>query len=171
MIRIEGLSCIYQTRLLTEKDINAIFELCSGNPLYYYHCPPLVTPESLLYDMKALPPKKTAEDKYYFGYFSGEKLIAVMDLIDAYPEPACAFIGFFMTDCSVQGHGVGSEIIRGLSNFLAENEYREIRLGWVRGNLQAESFWKKNGFSETGVTWDTGKYTVIYSRKPLVKYN
>ena len=31
------------------------------------------------------------------GYYDGEKLIAVMDLILTYPDEQTAFIGFFMT--------------------------------------------------------------------------
>ena len=36
--------------------------------------------------MKALPPNKEAFDKYYLGYYDGEKLIAVMDFILGYPD-------------------------------------------------------------------------------------
>ena len=117
--------------------------------------------------MKALPPKKEAADKYYVGYYDGGKLIAVMDLILAYPDTETAFIGFFMTDVSVQGRGVGSIIIRDLCDSLKTCGFSGIRLGWVRGNPQAEHFWRKNGFIATGVTYDTDRYTVVVAQRDL----
>ena len=45
---------------------------------------------------------------------------------------------------------------------------KEIRLGWVDGNPQAEHFWHKNGFKETGATNVTEAYTVIVARRELI---
>ena len=41
----------------------------------------MATAQSIVDDMNALPPRTTYDDKYYIGYFEGEKLVAVMDLI------------------------------------------------------------------------------------------
>ena len=157
----------YHVRLLDQNDIEGIFALCSRNNLYYHHCPPFVTRQSIIESMKALPPKKDLSDKYYLGYFDGEKLIAVMDFIAAYPNAATAFIGFFMTDVSVQKKGIGSRIIDELCAFLPEAGFTRIRLGWVKGNPQSEHFWHKNGFSETGISYETDGYTVIIAQREL----
>ena len=157
----------YHVRLLDQDDIETIFMLCSRNRLYYDHFPPFVSRESIRRDMKALPPKKTPADKYYLGYFDGEKLIAVMDLIASYPNATTAFIGFFMTDISVQNTGIGSRIIDELCLYLPEIGFTSLRLGWVKGNPQAEHFWHKNGFTETGDTYHTDGYTVIVAEKDL----
>ena len=45
---------------------------------------------------------------------------------------------------------------------------KEIRLCWVEGNPQAEHFWHKNGFKETGATKVTEVYTAIVARKELI---
>lgn len=157
----------YSVRRLEPVDVPAVVLLCSGNPLYYQHCPPFVTEQGVLSDMKALPPKKELSDKYYVGYFDGEKLIAVMDFIASFPDETTAFIGFFMTDASVQHAGVGSGIIRDICDYLPEAGFRAVRLGWVKGNPQAERFWHKNGFTETGVTYDTDQYTVVAAQRSL----
>ena len=157
----------YHVRSLDQGDIDAIFALCSRNGLYYDHCPPFVSRESIGRDMRALPPGKTLADKYYLGYFDGEKLIAVMDFIASYPNAATAFIGFFMTDTSVQNTGIGSRIIDELCSYLPEIGFTGVRLGWVKGNPQAEHFWHKNGFTETGDTYNTDGYTVIIAEKAL----
>lgn len=157
----------YQARCLTDEDVSSVFELCRKNTLFYEHCPPFVTEKGIRRDMKALPLKKTLADKYYLGYFDGDKLIAVMDFIDAYPNETTAFIGFFMTDVSVQRSGVGSGLISELCDHLRGQNYGSIRLGWVKGNRQSESFWHKNGFRETGVSYDTDGYTVIVAQREL----
>ena len=126
----------YIARKLQEEDVEEIYRLCSGNPLYYEYCPPAVTKESVREDLTALPPGKTMEDKYFIGLYEGEKLIAVMDLIDGYPTKDIAFVGFFMTDASVQKQGVGSRIIADLLDTLKEVGFQAVRLAWVKGNPQ-----------------------------------
>ena len=166
-MNIDLLSESYKIRILNETDIDKIFELCSHNPQFYEYFPPFVTKESIHQDMLTLPPGKTSDDKYYFGYFDGDQLIAVMDLIDGYPMPEIVYIGFFMVDSNIQGHGTGSLIIRELCKALREAGYAEIRLAWAVGNHQAEFFWKKNGFSETGRSHNTKGHAVITARKFL----
>ena len=48
-----------------------------------------------------------------------------------------------MMERSVQGHGIGSRIITELCVYLHSLGYEYIRLGYVDGNKQSESFWKK----------------------------
>ena len=165
---IADISKKYQVRLLEEKDISIVYSLCRKNKLYYDFCPPFVTPESIKADMTALPPRKRREDKFYLGYFDNDNLIAVMDLILGYPDEDIAYIGFFMTDVSLQGKGVGSAIISEMSQFICSQGYSDIQLGWVKGNPQAEHFWLKNGFIETGKLYDMDDYTVVEARKNMV---
>ena len=165
---INKLSKNYIVKLLYNKDVAAVYSLCSKNTLYYDFCPPFVTPESIEADMAALPPGKTANDKFYLGYYDKAKLIAVMDLILGYPDEETAYVGFFMTDVSVQGKGVGSAIISELSGFVCKQGFSNIQLGWVLGNPQAEHFWHKNGFIETGKMYEMDDYTVVDAKKNMV---
>lgn len=93
-MEVNKLSKTREVRLLGQLDIPAILKVCSGNTLYFQYHPPVATAESIAADMQALPPGKRPEDKYYIGFFTGNRLIAVMDLILDYPETATAFIGF-----------------------------------------------------------------------------
>ena len=154
-------------RILNREDVPLILSLCVTNPQYYRHCPPFVTQQSVIDDMKALPPGKDDSDKYYIGYFDRDKLIAVMDFIMAYPDKETAFIGFFMTDASVQNAGVGSGIIDELCRYLKNAGLSGVKLGWVSDNPQAVHFWHRNGFRETGVTYDTDSYTVTVAKREL----
>ena len=166
-MNIARLSVRYAVRPLADADVAQALALCRSNPLYFAHCPPAPTEDSLRADMQALPPGKRPEDKGYLGYFDGERLIALLDLILAYPDAQTAFIGFFMTDSAVQKQGVGSEIVKELCDFLRELGFSAVQLGWAQGNPQAERFWHKNGFVETGRIIDAGSYRVAVARRAL----
>ena len=166
-MNITTLSERYLVRELTEQDAETVFRLCRENPQYYEFCPPFVTPESVLRDMRMLPPGKGPEDKHYLGFFDGQDLIAVLDLIDGYPDPETAYFGFFMTALPLQHQGIGSRIITDVCDSLKKQGYHEVRLCRVEGNPQPEAFWRKNGFQETGLTSKQELYTVIILRKEL----
>ena len=164
---VSELSSVCSVRKLDESDIPAVLALSAGNGLYYRYCPPFASEESLRADMIALPPGRTSEDKHYVGYFNGGRLIAVLDLVERYPNAETAFIGFFMVDASVQGAGVGSGIISELCQALRGLGFSAVRLGWVKGNPQAERFWHRNGFTETGEEHETELFTVVLAERPL----
>ena len=96
----------YAVRPLTAGDVDKILALCAENEQFYRYHPPLATRESVLEDMTALPPGKSAADKHYLGFFDGETLVAVLDLILDYPQDGTAYLGFFMTKKAVQGRGI-----------------------------------------------------------------
>ena len=83
-----------------------------------------------------------------------------MDLIIGFPSKMTAFIGFFMIEADAQKNGLGSTLITELCNAMSGIGIKEVRLGWVKGNPQAEHFRKKNGFAETGATNETDKYKI-----------
>ncbi len=143
---IQGLSASCQVRFLRSEDVDAIYDLSCGNQIFYQYHPPFVTKESIMEDMDALPPGKGYEDKFYIGFFSDQRLIAVMDLILGYPEEQMAWIGLFMMDVCCQGKGIGSRIIQECLRYLKELGFEKVQLGVDKGNPQSSHFWQKNGF-------------------------
>lgn len=140
------LSNSFTVRKLDTSDVDEIYELMRKNTLYYRYHPPFVTKQSIVDDMKTLPPQKNYDDKYFVGFFDDTKIVAVMDLVLDYPSEHMAFIGFFTVDITRQGKGIGTKIIKDISKYLKTNEFRFIRLGVDRGNPQSNSFWTKNNF-------------------------
>lgn len=164
-ISVELLSEHYAVRRISEGDIGKVYRLCAGNPLYYEYCPPFVTREAIREDLSVLPPGKEPEDKYYVGFYQGEALIAVMDLISGYPLASIAFIGFFMTESSVQSRGIGTAIIGDVCAYLSELGFGRVRLAWVKGNPQSEHFWLKNQFVPIKETVSsTGERVILAER-------
>lgn len=140
----------YNVRKLDSTDVDIIFELCSHNELFYEYHPPFVSKDSILEDMSALPPNKVDKDKFYVGFFDGEALIAIMDLILAYPDERTAFIGLFMTNVNYQGRNIGSSIIEECLSYLKASGYQQCKLAVDQGNPQSAAFWTKNKFVMTG---------------------
>ena len=62
---------------------------------------------------------------------------------------------------------LGSRIITELCVYLHSLGYEYIRLGYVDGNKQSESFWKKNQFTDTGLRNHTQDYTVVVMNRML----
>ena len=168
-MQIELFSDKYKVHTLTNKNIDEIYNLQSQNVLFYEYCPPFVTRQAIQEDMRILPPGKVIEDKYYIGFYQDGKLIAIMDLIDGYPEKRIAYIGFFMTDTSVQNQGIGTEIIDHLCRHLCSLGYESVRLAWVKGNPQSEHFWLKNGFTPLMETTNNAAYEVILAERRLIR--
>ena len=145
-MNIKLLSKKYEVRILDKNDVDLIYAMSCENKIYYQYHPPFVTKESIVEDMKALPPNKGYDDKYYIGFFEEDSLIANMDLILGYPTDQIAFIGLFMTNVHHQNKGVGSNIINDVCNYLKQLGYKKVRIGVDKENPQSNSFWKKNGF-------------------------
>lgn len=146
-MNITSLSNEFTVKQLTEDDIEAIYTLCAGNPLYYEYCPPAVSKERIQSELTELPPHTDASCKHFVGFYEGQSLIAVMDLIDGYPDSDIAYIGFFMTDASTQNKGLGSRIIESTCSYLASAGFSSVQLAWMKGNPQSEHFWLKNKFT------------------------
>lgn len=144
---IRLLSKKYSVRKLDISDVNTIYDMSCKNEIYYKFHPPFVTKESIVEDMKALPPNKDYSDKYYIGFFDSDTLVAIMDLILGYPTNEISFIGLFMINIDYQNKGVGSSIIRDVCYYLKQLSYKKIRIGVDKENPQSNSFWKKNGFN------------------------
>ena len=162
-MNIELLSSRFKVKYNEESQIDEVYELCKGNPIYYKYCPPYITVQGIKKDMIALPNGKTLEDKYYIGFYDNNKLVAIMDLISKYPDEETAFIGFFMMSQERQGKNIITEVC----GYLKEIGFLKVKLGYVKGNSQSETFWRKNHFLKTGIERQEEGYVVVQMEKQL----
>lgn len=149
-MEITSLSDTYKVRRLDAEDVELVYDLGVKNKTFYRYHPPFLTEESILEDMKALPPGKDCSDKFYMGFFEEDTLVAIMDLILDYPAKGTGYIGLFMMNLDYQNRGIGSKIIRECLAHLKIAGFKKVRLGVDEGNPQSNAFWKKNGFSAIG---------------------
>ena len=146
-MKLTDFSDTFHVRRLCPEDVENIYALCKANKTYYKYFKTAPTHENIMEDLSRTPPGKTADDKYFLGFFQKDQtLIAILDLIFDYPKPQVAYIGLFMLDVSEQGKGTGSNIMKGVFKQLANQGITCVRLGCIHGNVEAASFWKHNGF-------------------------
>lgn len=157
-----------QARELSEQDVPAMLRLALSNPMYYEYMQLQPDEQNLREAMTALPPRKTSADKYFFGWFDEfGSLVAVMDLITRHPDADTAFVGWFIVDASYQGRGIGSALISRALDCLNSAGFKHVWLGRIIGNSQSERFWRKCGFDDTEISYDTEKYTVAVMHQSI----
>lgn len=145
-IEIEKISKRFAVRKLNRDDVEMIYTFCKRNTQYYAYCGKELSVELIEQDLTITPPNIPMRQKYYVGFCENNKLVAIMDLIDGYPDEDYAYIGFFMMDCELQGKGIGSNIISEAIGYLREQGFRKCQLGIDKDNPQSNHFWQKNGF-------------------------
>lgn len=164
---LDDLSGTLTARELTRCDIPEMLRVARSNPLFYQYMRPAPTEDTLAADLQALPPRRTLADKVFFGWFEGERLVAMMDLILRHPKPDMAFIGWYILDGMRQGCGLGRRLVQDVLELLKAQGVAEVRLGRIEGNPQSEHFWHVCGFQENGLGYDTDGYHVVVMAKRL----
>ena len=147
MFDLSKLSTQYRARYMDDSDADALLNFCLQNDQYYRYCGKQPSRELILHDLHITPPNTSADAKYYIGFYDGDILVAIMDLIDGYPDSDTAFIGFFMMNRQLQGRQIGTSIIQELCLYLKETGLERVLLGIDKENPQSNAFWAKNGFS------------------------
>ena len=95
MYDLSKFSTQYRVRYMSVSDADALLAFCLQNDQYYRYCGKQPSRELILHDLHITPPDTPKEAKYYVGFYEGDILVAIMDLIDGYPDSDTAFIGFF----------------------------------------------------------------------------
>ena len=127
---------------LTINHLDSIYALCRSNLNYYHDCPPMVSKQSIIDDMNALPPNKQISDKYYMGIYMNHQLVAILDYIYEYPNNKTNWIGFFMVDHAFKRKHIGKQIIE----HIIKQSNHHLQLGVYENNLEAIKFWEALGF-------------------------
>ena len=145
-LNIESLSTSHHVRLITQADISDVYTLCKSNQKYYEYMNDVPTEESLTEIISRVPQGTDTTDKYFVGFYDGDRLISVLDLITGYPEKNDAFIGWFMVDGNFQRMGIGSQIFADVRAAAAAQGYDYMSLYCEKQNEEAMAFWKAQGF-------------------------
>jgi len=145
-LNIEAFSTSHQVKRITEDDISDVYALCKSNQKYYQYMSTAPTVESLTEIISRVPEGAGKNDKYFVGFYEGEYLISVLELITGYPESNDAFIGWFMVDGHRQRQGIGSQIFADVRAAMAAQGYNYLSLSCEKENEDAIRFWKAQGF-------------------------
>ena len=70
-MELQKVSRRYRIRLLQETDMDDILRLSESNPMFYEYCPPFVTRESILNDMKAYHRERQTQKNIILVFLKG----------------------------------------------------------------------------------------------------
>lgn len=151
----------YRCIRLTKKHRDDIYNLEKSNTYYYdillNHS---VTPEESLSDIDSIPEGFPRSQKFFFGIYQENQLIAVIDYLVGYnlehtDDIQTLWIGFFMVHKEYQRSGIGQRIIDAFIHTAKENTIHKIQLACIEGNEQGIPFWSSFGFKELTHTTST----------------
>ena len=141
-----NLSTEYRVVNAEQVDPEALYTLYCSNRHYFEHFSLEMSREQLEEDMTILPEGCDKDQKHFLVYLKEEVPVALLDLIEGYPDEGTCYIGLFMVDVAFAGQGIGTRIITELCESLSKRRYKKIRLAYGKNYPQAEHFWTKNGF-------------------------
>ena len=145
-IQPDRLSSVYRTVDATSVDPDRLYALYSSNQYYFAYFGMEPGRERLRLDMTMRPDGCSPQQKHFIAYCMGEEPIAILDLIEGYPDRDTCYIGLFMVHDSYSGRGIGNSVISELCAALQRLGFSAVRLAYGKDYTKAAHFWTKNGF-------------------------
>ncbi|NBK96672.1 MAG: GNAT family N-acetyltransferase [Erysipelotrichia bacterium] len=132
---------------ISEQHLQDVYALMKSNTYYFektqFH---EVCLQECADDIVALPPNTKIEQKFYYGLYQNENLIAVLDFIEGYPQEEIIYIGLFMLEQKAHGTKQAQKIISAFKKATQLAGFKKIALGCYENNLIGYRFWLKQGF-------------------------
>lgn len=159
---------------LTESDLPALQAFFVANPDYFVAVngvPPRADEARREFDDRQ-PTGMPFDDAFTIGFADGTgRLIAMASITSNLLAQRVWHIGLFIVATSLHGSGTAASLYAGLEAWLKSQGALWIRLGAVVGNIRAERFWERQGYTEVrrriGTTLGNCTRTVRVFVKPL----
>jgi GNAT superfamily N-acetyltransferase len=135
-------------------DIPVLQRLYEANPEYSLAVlgrpPKLGEASDDFYDRP--PPEFAMGRKWMLGFVSDDNQLAgIAEIISNLFAESVWHIGYFMLATNRHGSGDAFRVYTALESWILRQNANWLRLGVVRGNVQAERFWARCGYAETRV--------------------
>ena len=128
-------------------DVNMLYQLYLSQRQYFEYFSLEPSKERLIEDMTMKPDGCREDQKLFLAYYQEDQPVALLDLIEGYPSEKECYIGLFMVDAALAGHGIGTGIVTELCDALGRTGYQAVRLAYGKHYAHGKHFWTKNGFS------------------------
>lgn len=146
MIEVEGCT----VRRLTRADaaeLQVLYERCSDYHEQHEGVP--TRPTAGADELAALPPGKTAADKFSFGIHAPDgEMVGCLDLVRDFPAAGEWQIGLLLLVPEARGSGLGGRIHDAAVRWVSSRGGRTITLGVLEHAPDAERFWRRMGYQE-----------------------
>ena len=164
-LAIESLSSEFEARRITAADISDVYNLVRSNTRYYRSLKERPSKKRLTEVISELPEGTDISQKHFVGFYDGEDLVAVLDLITGYPEKDDAFIGWFMVQAERQNQGIGSQLFADVRAAMKAQGFDSLTLECPAVSEEALKFWEGQGFTRIPESeQDPEKNTIRFSR-------
>ena len=110
-----------------------------------------------------MPDGASTSQNIFAGFYSGEELLAVLELITGYPEKDDAFIGWFMVSAAHHRKGIGSQPFADVRAAMKAQGFDHLTLNCPAASEDAIAFWENQGFH--GTIFSADENTMIMSRE------
>jgi len=145
----------YEVKVITRCNFEEVFGVYDTNQDFFLLTQGSVaTIESSAGDVDALPPDCDAGQKLYVGIWQNSRAVAVLDVIERYPEQTSFWIGLIIVHGDLQGARLGSAVVDAVIGAAKTVGYETARLGVVQNNLKGIAFWQRHGFETTRTSGD-----------------
>jgi len=164
----------FQANILVASDVAALQLFFEENPEYFLAVngePPRDSEAQEEFDF--LPPAEMSFNERWLIGFTGEagRLAGFAGILSDILAAHVWHVGTFIVATSLHGTGVALSLYQALESWMASKGARWVRLGVVEGNVKAEHFWRKAGYSEVrkriGIQMGSRTNTVRILVKPL----
>lgn len=124
----------------------AALDIYTANAAYYAIIgEPKPTIQTVLADAKELPEGMPARAKHFWLVKQAGTPVAVLDLVEGYPDQTTLYIGQLEVLNRRAGHG--RAIIEQLKGQLGGHGYKRMELAVVHANTAGAAFWRALGFA------------------------
>lgn len=141
----------FEAVALAEEDLPALQAFFDGNPEYFLAvtgAPP--RPDEAKQELDFRPPQGLPYDKVHvLGFLdSSGQMVSMASVLTDLLAPRVWHISLFMVATALHGTGMAGLLYGQLEAWANEQGASWFRLDVVVGNLKAERFWEKAGYSE-----------------------
>jgi GNAT superfamily N-acetyltransferase len=133
----------FHVRPMLAGDVPALQMLFDEDPEYFEINGRAIPVEEI---RTALPPGRTADDKFLFVLERDGRHAGMIDVIRGYPEPDVWYLGFIFLSKRVRGDGQGRRCLHALYDWVRAQGGTVIRLGVVEPNAKARHLYATEGF-------------------------
>jgi ribosomal protein S18 acetylase RimI-like enzyme len=120
--------------------------------------------------METLPPGRCPADKHFLGVFQQENMIALVDLVEGYPDGETLYIGLLVISQENRHKGYGTVILHEIQQMAQNKNLHFLELAVHDANDIGRAFWDKTGFKPQRSAEVNGK-AVTVMRKDVTGEN
>lgn len=156
---------------ISKGNVQDVWELIRRNVYFYSKTQGHETTlEECMDNITALPRGRGMEHKTYVGIYKEEELVAVVDLIEGFPDEMTAYLGLLILNVKSQGNGIGKRILEAIIRTALEKRFEYIELACHEVNEKGFAFWSKSGFKvirKSERVTDGRVYTLLSMRRRI----